>query len=336
MPVWEADSKSIMPLIATRREIDSTYALLKQLDQTWLNLFAKSRVNTDELSRIILVGSGDSWAAALIAAAWIESNSTLNCVARQTFEFLNLDLRRYGRECLIIVISASGRPSLVTDALTHAVNSNAQVLGLTNCSGSPFSLLADDMLYSGAQKKGMPTQSTSATLYLLMRLADVTNANLPRQSYFSEMNSAEFFEIQRNWSQKDRNAYRDNMVTLLGNHLTWGLALIGSNLLSCGPQIRANAYPIEEFHHSLRLNQVSVGEHFILLPSSQQELEMFIQTGLELLERGASIEIIDISPDTNQASHLFKVLQNLYEVSWHLAVDFVEQGGQRVCLQETL
>lgn len=334
MPVFESDSKSIMPLSATRREIDATYTLLRQLDQSWVNLFSKCRIDIYELRQIILVGSGDSWAVALTAAAWIENNSTLNCVARQTFEFLNIDLHRYARETLVVVISASGRPSLVTDALKHAINSQVQVLGLTNNSSSLFSKLTENMLLSGAQKNGMPTQSTSATLYLLLRLVDMINVTSPRLDHFTSICRTNFSQIQREWLQTERNMYREKKITFLGNHVTWGLAIAGTNLLSCGPQIRTDAFLVEEFHHSLRLNQVSEGEHFILLPGSQAEHKFYLQTQSALLQKNASVDIIDIKPECTPVTHLFYVLQYLYEMSWHLAVDFIEQGGRRVYHQE--
>lgn len=335
MPVWEADSTSIMPLKETRKEIDDTYSLLKQLDLTWFNLFSQCCIETDKLTRIILVGSGDSWAVALVAAAWIESNSKLHCVARQTFEFLNSDLQRYDKETLIVIISASGRPSPATDALKLAVSTHAQVLGITNDSGSPFSVLASNMLFSGAQKKGMPTQSTSATLYLLLRLADLINDDSPKLDYVSDLLAREFSQMKLSWHQKERRAFHGNRVTFLGNHHTWGLAIIGSNLLSCGPQIHADAFLVEEFHHSLRLNQVSVGEHFILLLGSHAEEAFFHQTCAELKEKGASVDLIPIKPGVSQIYYFLCTLQYFYEMSWQLAVDFIEKGGRRVCHLET-
>lgn len=333
MKVWEADLTAIMPLSATRSEIDATDSLLMQLDRTWPDLFTGAQIDTDGISQLILVGSGDSWAAALVAAAWIEENSQLRCVARQTFEFLNSDVQRYGRETLIVVISASGRPSPVTDALRYALSSSAQVVGVTNNPGSPFSLLTENMLFTGAQKKGMPTQSTSATLYLLLRLVDYVRGKSTQQGYFYGMCNLDFQIINREWHFKEISAYWDNNITLLGSNKTWGLALAGSNLLSCGPQIRSNAFLVEEFHHSLRLNQVQAGEHFILLPSSLSEVAFYQQTFDRLVRQGATAEYVEVTSSVNGVYQIFRALQYFYEMSWHLAADFVDKGGNRVSLQ---
>ena len=335
MARWEADSRSIMPLLPTRAEIDTTYSVLKALDMSWRQyLLAVNQLQTDKIGHLILVGSGDSWAAALIAAAWIESRSTLHCVARQTFDFLSTPLARYGRETLIVIISASGRLSPVTEAVKYANASQAQVLGLSNAPGTPFSQLADKIVFTGATKRGMPTQSTSATLYLLLRLAESISGTHAAFSDLSGLAPEGFIEIRNVWGKKKRDIYWESRVTFLGNHLTWGAALTGANLLSCGPQIRSAAFPLEEFHHSLRLNQVKEGDHFILLPGSWSERAFYLQTRTALHHKGASSEVIDIPPNRDDVSHLFSLLQHLYEMSWHLAVDFIEQGGQRVCRQE--
>lgn len=230
-----------------------------------------------------------------------------------------------------MVISASGRPSPATRAMQHAIASQAQVLGLTNADGSPFSQLSDNIIFTGATKRGMPTQSTSATLYLLLRLADVIKGTTPEFSGLSGLTPGACIDIGEIWKNKKRHHYREKRVIFLGNHLTWGAALTGANLLSCGPQIRSYAFPLEEFHHALRLNQVKEGEHFILLPGSRSERSFYIQTRDALLNQGASCEMIDVPPNVDEASHLFCLLQHLYEMSWYLAVDFIEQGGQRVC-----
>ncbi|WP_205583160.1 hypothetical protein, partial [Pseudomonas aeruginosa] len=82
------------------------------------------------------------------------------CYALQTWDFLQTDLTRYQKETLIIILSASGRPSMTVDALCHAVCSNAQVLGVTNFPGTPFCAITENMLYTWANKQGIPTQSS--------------------------------------------------------------------------------------------------------------------------------------------------------------------------------
>ncbi|MCP5756656.1 SIS domain-containing protein, partial [Klebsiella pneumoniae] len=86
--------------------------------------------------------------------------------------FLGIPVERFSATSLVVVISASGRPSPVLDALAHALTTKASVVGMTNSPGSPFANLSSRMLFTLASKKGMPTQSSSATLFLLMRLVE--------------------------------------------------------------------------------------------------------------------------------------------------------------------
>ncbi|WP_096853127.1 SIS domain-containing protein [Escherichia coli] len=161
----------VMPLAQTREEINATAAALRHLAAIWGECFSSVQLDKRAVERVCIVGSGDSWTVALCAAAWLGKYTHLFCSALQTWDFLQTDLTRYQKETLIIILSASGRPSLTVDALSHAVCSNAQVLGVTNCPGTPFCAITENMLYTWANKQGIPTQSSSVTLYTLLRLA---------------------------------------------------------------------------------------------------------------------------------------------------------------------
>lgn len=83
----------------------------------------------------------------------------------------------------------------------------------------------------------------------------------------------------------------------------------------------------------MRLNQVEAGEHFILLPGSLNEAFFYQQTFDTLLKRGATAEYIDARSTSDEAHQIFVVLQHLYEMSWHLAVKFINEGGERISHQ---
>lgn len=330
LPVYGADANSIMPLQVTRCEIDETAERLFSLESSWNALFAATIINTQVLSDLILVGSGDSWTAALTAAVYLEQRTTLRCRVLQTYDFLQSNLHRYGQETLIVMISASGRPSPVLDAINYALTSSAQVIGITNGPGSPFSKTTPNMLFTQAQKKGFPTQSTSATLYLLLRLADALSTNSDSVTWLTTQPESQFSTIKKAWQSKDLDFYRKNKLIFLGSNLSWGMALSGMNLLSSGPQIHADAFLIEEFYHSLRLNQVSEGHHFILLPATLADANFYHATYQSLLKKGATAEIVDYLDNSENPLHIFLRMQWLYEMSWNLACDFIKRGGQRV------
>ena len=64
---------------------------------------------------------------------------TIQCRAYlQSLAFLGIPVERFSATSLVVVISASGRPSPVLDALAHALTTKASVVGMTNSPGSPF------------------------------------------------------------------------------------------------------------------------------------------------------------------------------------------------------
>lgn len=328
------EQNPVMPLADTRLEIDATAAALRRLDASWDAHISALTLNVSELRRVILVGSGDSLTAAQCAAAWLQKHTTLPCQARQTFEFLQQDLTAYGQEVLIVALSASGRPSPVLDALHYALGSKAQVLGITNAPGTQFSHATPNMLFTGAKKRGIPTQSSSCTLYALLRLGGMLSGKRLSGLHLDSQLEARCQQQQLAWQNNDRTAWQADSITLLGSGLSWGLALSGSNLLSCGPQRQACALQIEEFHHSLRLNQAHAGQLYILIPGTPAEFEFYHATQTKLLAQGATTEWVNFQPDIDDANNQLLVMQWLYEMSWHTGCDFVAAGGQRISHME--
>ncbi|RRS11713.1 iron dicitrate transport regulator FecR, partial [Escherichia coli] len=184
-----------------------------------------------------------------------------------------------------------------------------------------------------ANKQGIPTQSSSVTLYTLLRLAQNLCPGLTPLQIEEDL-EGKFSQINQHWQQKKRHFYQQKEITFLGSGLSWGLAISGSNLLSCGPQIRATAFPLEKFYHSLRLHQAGVGQHYFLLPATSREYPFYIATQKAIVEQGATAELISFIPDASESNNLFLVMQWLYEMCWHLSCDYVDAGGQRVSHRE--
>ena len=206
----------VMPLAQTREEINATAAALRHLAAIWGECFSSVQLDKRAVERVCIVGSGDSWTVALCAAAWLGKYTHLFCSALQTWDFLQTDLTRYQKETLIIILSASGRPSLTVDALSHAVCSNAQVLGVTNCPGTPFCAITENMLYTWANKQGIPTQSSSVTLYTLLRLAQNLCPGLTPLQIEEDL-EGKFSQINQHWQQKKRHFYQQKEITFLGS-----------------------------------------------------------------------------------------------------------------------
>ncbi|MCM5697019.1 MULTISPECIES: SIS domain-containing protein [unclassified Leclercia] len=255
----------IMPLSCTRQEIAGIEDLLARMQRKESEETVWAEFDFASLEQLYLVGSGDSYAVALIVERYLNERAIIACRAVQSLEFLNIPARFFSDNALVVVISASGRPSPAFDALYHALTSRARVVGMTNSPGSPFSRLTSHMIFTDAHKQGLPTQSSSATLFLLMSLAEKIGrvngefAGIEAEKLGSRWNAAEW----QSWFLAHRDAFFSQKVVFLGSGASWGLAYMASNLMACGPQIEASYFHIEEYCHALRLNQA--GRHHLVI-----------------------------------------------------------------------
>lgn len=350
----------IMPLIDTQLELDSTAATLERL---WLQRHSIASVAfqlvSQPIRQVFLVGSGDSLIAAQLTARDMEMLSGLPCRAYQAYEFIHDARFLLDSCCLVIVISASGRPSPVLDALAVAAKSPARILGVTNQSTEPFTALANHCLFTGAIKKGIPTQSTTATLFLLSLLAielsyhqgkvdiacrDGAIESLQRVTQRIRQVQAENRDY---WLQQDRSIFFSKTITFLATGAAAAVAPLASNLLSCGPQRHSASFLLEEYHHSLRLLQSDRSQLLMLFMPLPADDPLMITTLSALARRGASV--IAISPDHYQCltqSSLTRSLADinreanfyhlvfLQELSLQLAKDFIHQGGSRTLIDK--
>ncbi|MDU4226310.1 MAG: SIS domain-containing protein, partial [Streptococcus sp.] len=109
-----------MPLFHTRQEIAGISGLLSAMQLLPDSLAALADIDFASLERLYLVGSGDSYAIALMVEEYLNRCGTIQCRAVQSLAFLGIPVERFSATSLVVVISASGRPSPVLDALAHA------------------------------------------------------------------------------------------------------------------------------------------------------------------------------------------------------------------------
>lgn len=355
MMTLSAETGVIMPLKNTQSELDSTGSALSHL---WL-CSTQIQELADKLAKktvrqVILVGSGDSLAIALTAAHYMEQRLGFPCRAYQSYEFIQNAGAWLTDGDVVIAISASGRPSPVVDALKLAVNSPAMTVGLTNQPGTDFSRLPDEVLFTNAVKKGIPTQSSTTALLCLMLLT-MKWANrggfIDDSHYRSEESLLDSMisylpaiqnMLRDRWQQYDRTVFFNWPVTFIDTGCFTGMASLGANLLACGPQLLAQAYLLEEYHHSLRLFITQPKQLFILFAPESFDSVLVRETHEQLLRAGAQVLFIPpsyyscISKDGNgQVSDKQAVFFNilfLQELSLQLAQDFIAQGGIRATI----
>jgi glucosamine--fructose-6-phosphate aminotransferase (isomerizing) len=95
-------------------------------------------------------------------------------------------------------------------------------------------------------------------------------------------------EICRNFaSNVAQETIEQSIFTLIASGPNEGVALIGSALLSEGPQRFGLALPLEEFHHSLRQYTLQPGNPVILLATHPTCLQRSLETAIVAHDRGA-------------------------------------------------
>ncbi|HBT4804017.1 TPA: SIS domain-containing protein [Klebsiella quasipneumoniae subsp. similipneumoniae] len=344
--VWDS-RKAIMPLSDTLAEVNliKDYITSYNLDEAVISL--RNHFSPEIVKTICIIGSGDSYALSLLYSALFINNLGIHSIAVQSYEFLNMNRSIIDESWLIIILSASGRPSPVVEALVSAQETPAQVLGITNTCENFFSLRANHAIATKATKKGMPTQSTIATALYLDAVASSlsseylsnfkNNLMMMRQSIPFDFDSLSSSQIDN---------FADTLfkarLTLLGSAEDYGLALLFSNLLYCGPQLDNQVLYIEEYTHALRVNQAKSDDLVIILSlNNSTSIKKSIVS--QLRTNHADVIVIDSEylhrafPNTtlriNAVNCRYYVMFYIFNVIISATKMYISRGGRRVSLE---
>jgi len=222
-----------------------------------LNVFPR----ITEAERIVIIGCGTSWHAALIGEYLLEEYAQVSVEVEYASEF------RYrkpvlGKNDVVILISQSGETADTLAALHLAKEKGALVLGICNVVGSTLSRETDAGVYTHAgveigvaSTKAFTAQVTVLTMFAL-KLARAKN-NISETGYRQLVKElAEIPEKQRtilqnnNWVKKVGEKYKDAVNALyLGRGYLFPVALEGALKLKEISYIHAEGYAAGEMKH---------------------------------------------------------------------------------------
>ena len=222
-----------------------------------LDVFPKIR----EACRIVLIGCGTSWHAALIGEYLLEEFAQVPVEVEYASEF------RYrkpvlGKEDVVILISQSGETADTLAALRLAREKGALVLGICNVVGSTLSRETDAGVYTHAgveigvaSTKAFTAQVTILTLFALKLAFEKGTISKPDyRELITEL--AEIPEKQRMILQKNEQVkrvaekYKDAVNALyLGRGYLFPVALEGALKLKEISYIHAEGYAAGEMKH---------------------------------------------------------------------------------------
>lgn len=302
------EEKAMMPIAATRREVaDQPQTVARVLSALEKEVRQLAQTLAERQTKQILAsGSGDSWFAAQAARLAWEQYAGLPLEPHQAYEYAAYGRPDVDEHTAHLIISSSGRPTTTWDALDRALASPAYVVGITDneAPGNPFVSRPPTALVPGAVKAGWPTQTTTATIALLIDLAIGLGA---ARGYLPANEAARLARELRNvvgqmgetlaasagWAERLAPTLADQrLYTLVGGGPSFAVAQTGAALLAEGPQEVGVALTVEEFHHALRIATLFKGEPVILVAPAGNSEARCRDTARVVREWGARLIVL--------------------------------------------
>lgn len=236
------------------------------------------------IDRIVIAGCGDSWFAGAAMRHALETLTQRPVEGAQALDFACYGARAGGAGTLCVGISSSGNTPAVMGALRAAAREGATCVGISNTAGSPILTEFDAALMVHATRKGWPTQSTNATMALLVALGlavakDASAAAELRDELEAlpaviERISAGLDEpmaaIAQSWAGSD-------LVLFTGLGPSFAAASIGAAKLRELSPVHAFAMPLEEYHH---YRSQKAGDPIVLVATDAASQDRALDTAL--------------------------------------------------------
>ena len=157
----------------TRAEIESQPERLRQTLSTQQPAIAEivKVLVRRRPKRLYLTGCGDSLAVMTAARPLLEEMFKVACEPVQALDMAYYFNKPVDADTLVIGLSSSGETPRTVEAMIMVKALGAQTLVLSNTDGSTLMREADHTLFVHAERKGWPTQASTAALGLLSALA---------------------------------------------------------------------------------------------------------------------------------------------------------------------
>nr|WP_321983949.1 SIS domain-containing protein [uncultured Lichenicoccus sp.] len=224
--------------------------------------------------RVFLTGCGDSLAVMIGARLLLEEMLGVPCEPVQALDLAYYYGRGLGPDALVVTLSSSGTTTRTVEAMLVGRSQGARTLALSNTADSPLMEWSDHRLLIHAQRQGWPTQSSTAALAILGRLAvqvgrergvagsaslETALDTLP-DVMATILRTAEPVMAELAATEAKRSIY-----LFAGGGPAYAAALFGATKMKeCSPD-HAMAIPLEEFHH---YNSQKAGDPlFVLAPA---------------------------------------------------------------------
>lgn len=260
------------------------------------------------ISRVYMAGCGDSLAVMIALRLLFERAIGVPCEPVQSLDFAYYNHASVGPGTLLLALSSSGTTTRTVEALLLAKALGASVVAVTNTLGSPLSAEAHSTLRVHAERKGWPTQASTAAMAALTCFALELAGALGRSAEVAHLVSC--FDVVPDLMQQtllqhdaaiaalaDREAGR-SVYLYAGGGPSFASALFGAaKVKECSPD-HAIAIQLEEFHH---YNSQKRGDPLFLIAPQGPSVPRSLDTAKEGKRWGGSVYSIATEGDRTLA-----------------------------------
>jgi glucosamine--fructose-6-phosphate aminotransferase (isomerizing) len=257
-------------------------------------------LKNQRIDRVVLTGCGDSLAVMIGARLLLEACLGVPCEPVQALDLAYFQYRTLGPGTLVVALSSSGATTRTVEALLMAKAQGAMTLALSNTPGSALMQEAGHTLLIHAERRGWPTQSSTAAMALLCRLA-AEIGHLGKMSGAPALlaaldrlpdTMADILAACDAPVARMASRYADRGIYLFaGGGPAYAASLFGAvKMKECSPD-HAISIPLEEFHH---YNSQKPGDPLFLLAPAGPTVSRARDTAEEGRRwRGAILSVVN-------------------------------------------
>ena len=314
---------------------------MKRVEYTWTEMQAQPEIIRDTtakeresikasaayfaqkgIDRIIMVGCGDSITSMEGVRYAYESLLKIQVETQQALNFAYYYHGFVNEKTLVIALSSSGATTRVVEAMMVARQCGAQTLCLSNTPGSTLMVECDRGILIHAERKGWPTQSSTAAMATLLQFlidfADASGIDPEKVKHYQETLDSLPALMRKALDVSDKKIHeiaikeRDRKFYLFaGGGPCYSAAVFGSaKVKECSPD-QALTMQMEEFHH---YNSLKVGDPIIIVAPDGYSVSRAFDTANESRRWGGQVYVI-----VTEGNHAFDEVAD--EVIYLPAID---------------
>ncbi len=241
------------------------------------------RLRARAIRQVVVAGCGDSWhVGAGVAHAW-ESLAGIPLRAVQALDYACYGAAVADAQTLVVGISSGGSTPAVLSALRAARRRGAFTLGISNTVGSQVLTETDAALVVHASRKGWPTQSSTATMALLIRLAQDLAGNSRARGLGAELDTVPALvdalvqALDAPMTAIATEVAAARLLLFAGLGPNYAAAAFGAAKIKELSPIHAFVLPLEEYHH---YRSQKAGDPLILVITDPASHERALDTAL--------------------------------------------------------